>query len=474
MDLRTLLAAVRTRWKIVAGALAACLIGAAAITVTTPKVYEASASFFISMSGVSSVNERWEGTQVAQFRLSSYAQIAASREVAQRAIDQLGLDLDAQTVADSVIVSYEPEAVIFDMTVSAGDADQVVALADEIAAQFVALVPTLEISAARPAEGIGRGFDAGPVWASATVIDQPVRPVAPVAPDRNLNLAFGLIAGILLGVLLALVREKTDHKVRNAARVEQAYGEQPIAVLEAVTTQRGPDIEFGGSTKANAQYRALRARLLSGLATGSSSIYVTSAVAAPTKSVVAVDTAAALAGLGASVVLVPADPDSIALSILGLNRTPNKHELSNSRALPQGLDSLPGLLAETAYPGLRVVTGDVNLVGSGFHRLLAQLTPECDYIVVEGTAVLPDLDAGLQARHCGKTLLLIGPDDRLSDLGQAVTGLETAGVTLIGVALAAPSRQGARNSDRPAAVPDQDARAAHDDVDTKQTAHAGD
>ncbi len=437
MGIRTFLTVVRSRWMLVVAAIVACMLGAVAMTAVTPKSYQASASFYISMSGISSANDAFQATQTAQFRLSSYAKIAASTEVAQDAIDSLGLHLDAQALANSVKVDYAPEAVVFGITVTDSDPNRVVSLVNAMADEFVALVPQLDATAieGKPAQQV-----------SARIIDLPTRPDAPVSPNPVRNLGLGLVAGVLLGALLALLREKTDKRLRSAERFERVYGSPPLATIDAVISPRGSDIAFGDAPEANAQYRALRTHLLNDLETRARTVYVTSAVTMPTKSTVAVDLAAALASVGDTVVLVPADPASTAMSIIGL--TPRSAGLREA-----GTFKVDEMLTDTSYPGLTIVEGGRDLFDvSAVNRLLTSLMGRYDYIVIEGTPVLPDVDAGLEARQCGGSLLIVQPDTRVDDLKAAVAGLHGAGARLLGIVLVkATQRRSSRRESATAA-----------------------
>ena len=89
MDFRTFVRIIAFRWKIVVAAILACLVGAATITALQTKTYQASATILMSLSGAATVTEVYAATEASQQRLSSYAEIAGSRTVAQRAIDQL-------------------------------------------------------------------------------------------------------------------------------------------------------------------------------------------------------------------------------------------------------------------------------------------------------------------------------------------------------------------------------------------------
>lgn len=77
MDVRTLVEIIRARWKIVIAAIAACLLGAMAITALQTKNYQSSATVLMSFSGATSISEFFEATQTSEQRLSSYAEIAS-------------------------------------------------------------------------------------------------------------------------------------------------------------------------------------------------------------------------------------------------------------------------------------------------------------------------------------------------------------------------------------------------------------
>ncbi|BBA89991.1 chain length determinant family protein [Mycobacterium pseudoshottsii JCM 15466] len=61
MDFRTFVQTLAKRWKLVVGALLACLAGATAVTAFQTKVYQSSATIFISVSGQTDVNDVYWG-----------------------------------------------------------------------------------------------------------------------------------------------------------------------------------------------------------------------------------------------------------------------------------------------------------------------------------------------------------------------------------------------------------------------------
>lgn len=105
-----------------------------------------------------------------------------------------------------------------------------------MADQFAALVPEFDagVVGGQPLPvPIGTGLS-GPqqvVTATATMVEAPIVPQRPVSPVPARNLALGLLAGVLLGVALAVVRDKTDRTVRRTDALAAASGLPVLARL---------------------------------------------------------------------------------------------------------------------------------------------------------------------------------------------------------------------------------------------------
>ena len=69
-------------------------------------------------------------------------------------------------------------------------------------------------------------------------MDAALPPSEPVRPKKALNIALGLLAGMVLGVMMAFVQEGMDHSVKTAEEVESLLMMPALAV---VPLQRGND-----------------------------------------------------------------------------------------------------------------------------------------------------------------------------------------------------------------------------------------
>ncbi len=179
-------------------------------------------------------------------------------------------------------------------------------------------------------------------------------------------------------------------------------GRKPTAVQELVT-QHGTYSALGEA------YRNLRTALLLSRAGAPPKVtLVTSAIAGEGKTVTAVNTAAMLAQLGASVLLIDADM-----------RRPRCHrvlDMDNNLGLTEvltGVRDLHDLIRSTAVPNLFLLSSGsippnaTELVGSSkMHQAITQLQQIYDYIVIDSPPVMPVSDALLLSTIVDGVLLV--------------------------------------------------------------------
>src|ERR1700712_2244120 len=150
MDFRTFVRTLLLHWKLVVGAVLACLAGAAAITAFQTKSYESSATVLISFSGETDLMQVYQGTQAAQERLAAYAAIAGGHAVADRAVTQFHLPIDADTLANQTKVAFTPKTTLFTITVTDTDPKRAATLAKAVADEFTIMVGTLGVNPKAP------------------------------------------------------------------------------------------------------------------------------------------------------------------------------------------------------------------------------------------------------------------------------------------------------------------------------------
>lgn len=436
MDFRTFVQTLLTRWKLVAAALLACLAGAAAVTIFQNKAYQSSATVLISIAGATDVTEVYWGGQAAQDRLSSYAEIAGGRAVAERAVSRLQLPISGDTLVSNTQVKYTPKSMLFTITVTDTDPKRAALLAGAMADSFATLVPTLDLNA-RPQ---GRDAPQPPKpmpTATAIVVKQPEIPSRPIRPMPLRNLAMGLTAGVLLGIAVALTREASDRTVRSRGKLEQLSGLPTLAELPG---KHGTTPRFGSDVTVDDAVRGLRTRLLRAIGPEARRVLVAAPFGGEGTTTTALNLSLALAEFGEDVLLV--EGDTRRPVIAGLLRVESGEGLANALANP-------AIAAETVK---RTPISKLFILASRFVRretspcsaylpevidtVLADLSSRFDRMVVDGPPVLATADTGLLAGAVQATVLVVRAGrTTVEELNDALTALRAAGAQLAGTVL---------------------------------------
>jgi capsular exopolysaccharide synthesis family protein len=490
MDFRTFVRTLAAHWKLFAGALLACLAGAAAVTAFQTKSYQSSATVLISFSGETDLAQVYQGTQAAQERLSSYAAIAGGHAAAERAVKQFHLPIGADALASATHVEYTPKSTLFTISVTDTDPNRAAALAKAMADTFTTVVGTLGVNpkdpvalvnssppqappppAPLPQAPAAQDTDGQPATqpgdttptadpqatptqaatpqapppqvppntplARATVIEQPGVPDSPIKPVPVRNMAMGLAAGLLLGTGVALTREAADRTVRDRAKLERLSNLPTLAELPG---KRGTAPRFGTNISFDDAVRGLRARLLRALEPGARRVLLTAPFGGEGTTTTALNLARAFAESGEEALLV--EGDTRRPVIAGLLKVESGEGLGNALSDP---DIAAEAVKPTSIPRLFVLAARAvrrdTLPSSAYlpevlDKVLADVSATFDRTVIDGPPVLATADSGLLAGAVQATVLVVRAgrttEDELSD---ALTALRAAGADVVGTVL---------------------------------------
>ncbi|OBF49873.1 chain-length determining protein [Mycobacterium sp. 852002-53434_SCH5985345] len=461
MDFRTFVRTLLTHWKLALGALLACTIGAAAVTALQTKHYQSTATILISFPGATDLTELYNGTLTAQERLSSYAQIAGGRTVAERAVNQLQAPISADALVTQTQVKYTAKSQLFTITVKDTDPNRAAALAGAMADQFAALVPTLGATtgpngrpvpvtpgsrpdvgepnppAAPPSEAPGQPAAKPMPVARARVVEAPRVPDHPVTPVPVRNMAMGFVAGILLAIAVAVAREASDRTVRSREKLEQLSGLPTLAELPG---RRGNTPRFGVDSALDDAVRGLRARLLRAMGSDARRVLVAAPFGGEGTTTTALNLSLALAEIGEDVLLV--EGDTRRHVIAGLLRVESGEGLANALASPEiaaeavkptpiaKLFILASRSARRETPPCSAFLPEV------IDRVMLDLSSRFDRIVVDGPPVLATPDSGLLAGAVSATVLVVrARRTTVDELNDALRALRSAGAQVVGTVL---------------------------------------
>jgi capsular exopolysaccharide synthesis family protein len=429
---------LRTRWVIICVTIAVTALGAAAVTLLTTPLYEASTRLFVSTKSDASASEIYSGTLSSQQRVLSYTELVMGETLAQRTVDRLRLDMSAKALKAKVQATSPVDTVLIDVSVLDSSPARARDIADTLSDEFVVMVKELET----PAEG-------GPPDVRVVVEQHASLPTYPVIPDRNRNLALGLALGVLLGIGLALLRDRLDNTVKNQQIVEHITGAGVVANIPFDKERRkDPVILFANDRSAIAEaFRTFRTNLqFLEVDNPPRVLVVTGSMPGEGKSTAAMNLALALAEAEHNVVLVDGDM-----------RSPKLHdylELIGSvgfSTVLSGQASLEDVLQKTRFPGLTVLTAGAvppnpsELLGSlAAQKVLNELRAQFDYVVVDSSPLLAVTDAAILAADADGVLVVARfAKTKRAQLAHAVANLKNVGAPILGAVLTMrPARGG--------------------------------
>jgi succinoglycan biosynthesis transport protein ExoP len=420
VELRGYLHALRLRWWLLAGlAVLGALVGLTAFLLTPP-VYASTVTFYVSVPPVEGGSSA-TATQYAQAKVNSYVSLVASEESARRVVADRRLDASPAAVASAISASAQLNTTLLTATVRSGSKDRSLAIASGLADTFGPLVDQLD-NAGRPAKVIAVSVVSGPTLAAA-----------PVSPDGKRFLALGLLAGLVLGALLAVLRDLLDDTVRSARAAAEVVGAPTLAVVDQ-------DADEQGRAEAVRQLRTNLAflRAAGGPTSGAEVIVVTSASGGEGKTTTALDLARSVAMAGEQVLLVEADLRRPTLAAaLGLGAGRGLAEVLTGQ-VEVGAAVRPGVVEGLSVLPAGTVPGNpAELLGSArMVDAMAALRNGYDKVLLDVPPLLPVTDAVVCSTLADGVLLVVrwGRTHR-NQVSAAVAMLEQVRAPLLGSVL---------------------------------------
>lgn len=230
---------------------------------------------------------------------------------------------------------------------------------------------------------------------------------APVKPNKTVNIALGLIFGLVMGVGLAFFIEYLDTSVKTIDDVERTF---QAPVLGVIPQNIGYLLEEGTESKHAEAYRVLRTNLLFSRKDDKlNTIVIVSAGAGEGKSTTTINLATVFAQAGNRVLVVDSDL-----------RRPTLHKLfkvTNNLGLTNYLlkqNALPELVQTTPVPNLdfmasgRLPNSSMGILGSAqMKEMIAELKQRYDFIFFDSPPILGVSDASVLASEVDLVMQVI-------------------------------------------------------------------
>ncbi|HYZ97649.1 MAG TPA: polysaccharide biosynthesis tyrosine autokinase, partial [Acidimicrobiales bacterium] len=285
-------------------------------------------------------------------------------------------------------------------------------------------------------------LDLGRKVVNAGEIPRPASlPKKPSSPKPAMDVAIGLMMGLIAGVVGAYLRDHFDGRVRTRDDAARSSGTQVLAAVPRLDWKGAPSADSLVSisepaSAAAEQYRTLRANLAAqGLGSSIRGLIVTSPGKGEGKSSTVANLAVACANSGLKTLAVSADP-----------RRPTLHaffEIPDAPGLPEvlrGHAPLSAAIFMTAIPNLFVLpsrpdpaTGSDLLASQRLQEILAEASAHADVVLVDVTSIADGADASILARLVGNCLLVVEADHTdLAAVTRATTTIAQAGARVVG------------------------------------------
>ena len=431
MDLQQYLQTFRKYWRSILTVLSVCVGAALVFTfLQTPK-YSSTSSALIAVDTAASAGELSSGALYAERQVSSFVALADSALVLDPVIDELGLNVTPQALRSRVSVSSPAGTSIVDVTVTDTNAGRAAEIANAITASLKNVTSDV----------VPTGPD-GDEIVTVTVVEPAAESSRPVSPRPVVNIALGLIAGVVLGLGQALVRRLLDSRIRTRDDLEEIT-DAPL--LASVVHHKGSDRAKDGASPARGtawagaeSYRKLRTAV-GFVALGGerrSSIVVTSSVQGEGKTETSTNLAKVLAETGARVLLVDADLRRPQVGArLGLDDELGLSDVLTGRAdlndVLLSVDDLSVLTAGTVPPNPSELLGSEAMA-----ELLALVEAHFEYVLLDAPPLLPVTDAAVLSHQAGGAIVVARSGvARQNQLTEALSTLEAADASVYGVVL---------------------------------------
>lgn len=473
MDLRDYLRILRTRWVLIALCALISVGAAATLTWASTPQYTSSARLFVSTSSASDDSQALQGSQFSVQRVKSYADLLTGEVIARRVVEKLQLDEDPRALAGQISATSAVDTVILTVKVTDPSPSRAQRLTDAVSEEFVAYVAELETPPGKDEATI-----------KATIVDPANLAEFPVSPNAQRNVALGLVLGLLVGGIAAVLRETLDTTVKSPKHLEELLDAPLLGTIgfdsDAVDTPLVTSLDtYAPRTEA---FRVLRTNLQFVDPDKDHKVFViTSSLPGEGKTTTAVNLALVLAEGGERVVLIEAD--------LRRPKVAEYLRLESSVGLTTvlaGRAELKDVLQPTSHPRLTMLASGAIppnpaelLKSQTMASVLDELRQDFDVVLIDSPPLLPVTDGALLAAHADGALLIVRHGKTTVDQVTAAqdriesVGAHTAGVILTMVKASATDSYGygygyGYAPTKPAGLSRKDKRASKKNTDARE------
>jgi succinoglycan biosynthesis transport protein ExoP len=437
VDLHRLLGLLRQSWLVLV-LTAAVGAGLGVVhTALTPASYTSSSSVLFALDTRGSLSVLAEGSTYTQDLVPSYVRVMTTSLVLQPVIDQLGLPLDRKSLAKKISIEHELNSVIVEVSVSDHDPVRAAEIANAVTAQTKVAVSILS---PKGTNSLGQII--------VTTISPAVVATAPTSPVPLVDVAVGLLLGLILGMgVIVLWSLVMSAPINSRSAVERATTRPVIGLisLDPKSQFRPLPVDSQPLLRRSESFRFLQANL-SALAKDSKICLVATSPRAGdgrTSTATNLAIAMALSHPTLRVLLVDAHLQRPTMAeLLGATSAPGvtsvvigTTELED--AIVQWSTRQPVARTISLLPAGPPVSAASDLLASeAMATLLKRVRELYDVVIIDSAPLLDATDGAILAAQTDGALLIVNAQKTRQRLfSESLARMELAGANVLGVVL---------------------------------------
>lgn len=427
---------LRRSWFVIAAAALIGVLAAWAVTAMTTPQYLATSAAFVSSDRGGSLNELTQGNAFTERRVNTYAQLVTEQIVTAPVIEEFELTGSASDLASRIKVTIPVDTTMIEITVADPSPTVASSLANALVTSLTTVVQQIEPVSTTVAPD-GTVVESAPIVKITQVRFADV-PEAPFSPRLWFNLMVGLLVGVALGALTAILREMLDTRLRSPEDIERLTPVPVVGIVPQLVKGRSA-VALGAGEPGDTfdeAFRILRTNLQFLEVGGPSTFVVTSSTGGEGKSTVTANLAVAIAANGLRVLVVDADLRRPQVHMnFGLEGSAGLTDVLIGRAsLEEVVQPWQSDRLHVLASG-RIPPNPSELLGSApMHKLMKRAEGEYDVVLYDSAPVLPVPDAAILSRHVGGVLVVASVGRAaLDQVGQALNSLAKVSANVSGV-----------------------------------------
>ncbi|WP_188192425.1 polysaccharide biosynthesis tyrosine autokinase [Nonomuraea sp. SYSU D8015] len=395
MDLLTCLRLLYRNWLLILISLIIGVISAVWITANTPPKYAAAITLMVKSAKVDALGAH---QPISTQQVKSYANLLSSR----RLISQIAeTENEIGALQQNITAQVIPDTLLLQATITHGDPIRAVRLADALGARLATMVEEME----RPTPGSSPSV-------TLAVVDPPSVPSGPISPKPLVNVAYGLLIALFIGIGSIFLRDHLDTTIKTSEMLQRLAQSYMLGIIGYdKDAQRHPLVVHNTRSPLRAEaYRSLCGNLqFIDTDRQPKSLVVTSCLPREGKSSTASNLAIALAQAGRRVILIDGDLRHPRIrDYFGINSEAGLTDVLIGKAQLGQATQQWGKLDLYVLPSGQIPPNPSELLGSrGMRQVLEELVKSYDMVIIDAPPLLNLTDAATLAGACDGTMLVV-------------------------------------------------------------------